>query len=119
MKKLIILALLSMTSCAHVPINDHEWCGDEGSLGATCFHFLTAQTRDLDKETWDNMRFGQICTNDPEGQLGATFADIKATIEKLCSISKGACVYPPTSTSIRAFFQRVEEFQAAQRAMRR
>lgn len=124
MKYLAVLFLLSLTQCARIQVSDHEYCGDMGSLGATCFHFLTAATRDIPQPDWDNMRFGQICTNDPNGQQGATFADIKATIEKLCSESKD-CVYPPTSTlqlqkkHMEDFFRRVESFQAVQRASRR
>jgi hypothetical protein len=57
-----------------------------GSQGATCFHFLTNEVRDIPKAQWDNMRFGQICTNDPADDLGATFSDWKKTIEDLCSL---------------------------------
>jgi len=39
------------------------------------------------------MSFGQVCTADPQDHLGQTFADVKATIEKLCSKCR-CCDYP-------------------------
>lgn len=34
-----------------------------GSEGATCAHTLSDATRDLTKEEWDALRFGQACTH--------------------------------------------------------
>jgi hypothetical protein len=57
-----------------------------GSEGASCFHHLSDQERDLSKTQWDRLRFGQVCTS------SRTFAEWKAAIEKLCSQS-GRCTY--------------------------
>lgn len=50
-----------------------------GGLGASCFHTLTDETRDIEKQEWDNERFGMVCTN------AENFADMKKAILKFCS----------------------------------
>lgn len=76
----------ALLSCAKVEIKDAEFCGDMGDDGAVCYHTLTTESREIDKVNWDVERFGQICTS------AQTFAEWKATIEKLCSASK-RCTY--------------------------
>lgn len=71
-------ASVLLLSCTDVHIQDHEWCGDMGVLGASCFHTLSEKTRDIDKDTWDVERLGKLCTA-PE-----SFANLKAAILKLC-----------------------------------
>lgn len=88
-----------LSGCGSVPVRDQEWCGDLGGAGATCFHTLISNTRDMDKATWDALRFGQVCT------AASNFADTKAVIEKLCRATKN-CVYE----KVQAFFQRIEDF---------
>jgi hypothetical protein len=85
MKKLFLL--LTLTACAKVSIKDAEWCGDMGFLGASCFHTLTPDTRDIPQPNWDEERFGQVCTK------AKTFKDMKVAIEKLCSVSNVRCSY--------------------------
>lgn len=79
-----------------------------GSQGASCFHTLTTETRDIPKAQWDDMRFGQICTNDPQGRTGETFADWKLVIQKLCKATK-KCDYK-TTKKLESFFLKVESF---------
>lgn len=67
-------------------ISDSEWCGDKGALGASCFHTLSDEARDLDKDEWDELRFGQVCTP------SATLAEWKAAILKLCKATR-ACSF--------------------------
>lgn len=102
---LFILTALVNTSCAHVAINDHEWCGDKAEKGALCFHTLTNESRQLSKEEWDATRFGNICTHDQPGHLGETFAEMKANQEKLCNYSK-ICIY-----FVSTFLKKVNDFQ--------
>lgn len=78
----VILLVLNLSACASVTINDAEWCADAGELGASCFHTLTDEARDLSKEEWDALRFGQVCTG-PDN-----FANWKAAILKFCSRTK-------------------------------
>lgn len=78
---LSLTALLASNSCGHVKISDHEFCGDKGTLGAHCVHFLTPETRNISKDAWDDERFGMIC------ERPQVFADWKQTIEQLCSNS--------------------------------
>lgn len=90
-------------SCS-VKIHDQEWCGDMGSQGATCFHTLKPDTRDIPKEQWDLERFGQVCTQ-PNN-----FAEIKANLEKLCRETKD-CVYIDQTQN---FFQHIETMENVQ-----
>lgn len=57
------------------------------SLGATCAHTQTKETRDLTKADWDTQRFGWICTS------GDTFAEKKIELESLCA-RPGSCTIP-------------------------
>jgi hypothetical protein len=70
-----------------------------GEYGATCAHTLTTETRDLDKSTWDETRFGWVC------ESSDSFADWKAVIEKLCSVS-GRCTYQEKQL-VQNFFLRM------------
>lgn len=89
--------------CASVQIKDEEFCGDQGELGATCFHTLTDETRDLSKADWDALRFGQVCSS------AQTFADWKASILKLCKVSK-ACTYEQKKL-LNQFMAHIEALQ--------
>lgn len=71
-----------------------------GPLGASCFHTLSDDTRDLDKATWDQVRVGQVCTE------AASFANWKAAILKLCKVTHG-CTYEEKQRLI-TFVDRVE-----------
>lgn len=82
----LILFLSLLSSCAGVTIHDSEWCGDIGSYGASCFHTVTDQRRDLSKEKWDNLRYGQLCTS------AESFANWKASLLKLCG-KTGMCSF--------------------------
>lgn len=73
-------------SCGQVKIKDHEFFVDEGIGGASSFHSLIADQSDLDKESWDKMRFGMICESTD------VFTDLKKTIEDFCVMTK-QCTY--------------------------
>ena len=77
---------LLTTSCAGLKISDTEWCGDEGPIGASCFHTNTTATRDVSKTEWDLERFGMIC-----GKASA-FAELKDDLLKLCNETR-SCTY--------------------------
>lgn len=98
------------STCHHIEIKDHIWCGDKGSIGASCFHDLTGEKSTLTKAEWDDLRFGQICTLDPEGNKGATFADYKYFIETMCSWHKRECT-TEVKKKLTEFFFRAKEFQ--------
>lgn len=87
-RNLVILFVLNLllVSCGHVVIKDQEYCGDAGPLGATCFTTLSNQTRDLTPSEWDELRFGQICTE------ASNYADNVAIIQKACRLCK-CCTY--------------------------
>jgi len=99
---------LALASCNKIKIQDSQWCGDIGSQGAVCFNTLSSGEKDIPKAVWDVQRFGMVCTS------SATFADWKATIEKLCSVAKD-CDYA-TVQKLNDFFQKVSSFDKIQRA---
>lgn len=94
----ISLALIA-SACGTVRITDQEWCGDMGPSGASCFHTLSDQTRDIDKEQWDEERFGQIC-----GQASA-YVEFKNALLKLCA-DTGRCSWQ-VENQIRNFGNKV------------
>lgn len=111
-KLLVILFIFTLSSCSSVPVYNSEFCGDLGKAGATCFHTLSENTRNIAKADWDrvsplkegearnpNERFGMVCAQ-PE-----VFMDWKASIEKLCRITK-KCIY---KREMNSFFSKVED----------
>lgn len=105
---LFITMVLFLCSCARVKIEDQMWCGDAGTQGAFCYHTLADGETIIPQPDWDDMRFGQICTADPPGDKGRTFAQIKTWIEQLCSFSK-RCTYPDVKKMLQ-FLDRAERF---------
>lgn len=114
--KNVLLILLStlLASCGTVTIKNNEWCGDFGVGGASCFHQQGNQpVQRLSKEEWDKKRFGWLCTSP------TSFADMKATILKLCKAYK-KCQYDQTAQTVSFYngeeytvvtlFNDVEEF---------
>ena len=97
---LISITLLLFSSCAPIPIKDFEVCADGGDFGATCAHFLTTETRDMDKQTWDAARVGELCIS------GDAYGQIKAEIEQLCSVTN-RCSYEQIQM-VNQFAQRIE-----------
>lgn len=98
----LLLALLlafSASACGTVHISDQEWCGDMGELGASCFHTLSTDTRDIDKEHWDQERYGQICGS------AAAYVEFKNAVLKLCR-DTGRCDYQ-TQQAVREFGYKV------------
>lgn len=86
-------------------MKDHEWCGDKGRLGATCFNTLSEGRRDIKKAEWDEERFGMLCTK------AESFGDWKAVILKLCKLT-GRCSFD-TKTKVIAFEKNVNNFVLA------
>lgn len=90
----ILTAAPLLSSCTGIVVKDSEWCGSLGSQGAACFHTLTTTEERLSLQAWaerwddlSNPQGPQLCTT------AATFADLKAVIEKLCSDRQGMCTY--------------------------
>lgn len=105
----ITMGLLALSGCSTINVNDHEFCLDKGILGARCRHTLTDEVRDLSAVEWRELSFGQICTADPPDDFGGTFADMKATMEKLCSTCN-CCSYK-TKAKIEKFFTKIKTMQ--------
>lgn len=75
-----------------------------GPLGASCFYTLSDGHRTLSAKEWDELRFGQVCTD------SANFADWKAATLKLCK-KTGMCSYKDKQ-DIQNFNLRLEAFAA-------
>lgn len=78
-----------LLSCANVPLTDHEFCGSLGPSGASCAHFLTNETRNMDLQEfaawWDDLKDPKVATK------LSTITDWKGIIEKLCNDESGVC----------------------------
>lgn len=101
------MALIILSSCGTVPIYNDRYCAYDGD-GASCFYFLSDDTKEYTEEQWQARQYGQICTDDDPDNLGAAYLHQKATIEKLCSIA-GKCT-AEEKKRIEAIFQRTESF---------
>lgn len=77
------LGLLLLFDISCVTIQDQEWCTDLGTLGATCSHTLSDETRDVLPTQWELERQGMLCTE------AKNFSYNKMVIEKLCSETPG------------------------------
>lgn len=95
----LVLTLLT-ASCANIPITNSRWYADIGTQGAVWAETQTVDSGEVKQPQWDDMRFGMICTE------AKTFADWKATIEKLCSVS-GKCTYQ-IKQQFNQFFENIE-----------
>lgn len=98
----MMVALTLILSACSIPIKNQRWFGDEGSQGAVYFETLTTETGHIDKPTWDQMRVGMACTTLD------TFAEIKAELEKLCSISR-RCNYEQVIEVLGKFQSNLDE----------
>lgn len=77
-----------------VEIKDQLWYADKGELGAVRFHTLNNKKLEYDKDAWDELRFGMVCT-DP-----ATFGEVQRVAEVLCSYY-GYCEYQEVQDTIK------------------
>lgn len=82
----LLMGLLLLSNCSTVKIPDHVACLNKGPLGAHCAHTNVAKTYNISAADWQALSFGQVCTADDPDHFGQTFADIKAALEKVCSI---------------------------------
>jgi len=99
---LITMALTLLSACDQVPIKDEIWYGSKGMGGAIQVHTLTPDTKTLSFEEWmQTIRTKPLACTSLE-----TVGDIKASIEKLCSIC-GCCSYD-TQKAVEAFFGKIE-----------
>lgn len=77
-----LLFVLILSSCGQIRLNNSEWCGDLGDLGASCFKTHSDESRDITKDEWDQERFGQVCTQ------AENFSNMKTALQKLCYLTK-------------------------------
>lgn len=112
-KLFILMAGLLITAASgcvgHVQVLDKEQCIDEGSLGAHCAHQYSTPTRDLDKNEWDNERFGWFCMN-PDDTV-----ESKKEWEIVCSI-KGVSCDLQARKSVQQYIHRSYVFRDRMRA---
>lgn len=82
----VMLSVSSLSSCAHVPVPNAEFCGDKGTHGAVCDYTNGGPTTQLNKLQWDQKRFGMACTE------VSTITKLLGVIRKLC-FDTGRCTY--------------------------
>lgn len=81
-----------------------------GQLGASCFHTLTDDEREISLPEWEEERFGMMCAK------ASDFASWKATLQKLCSLTK-RCTYEEKKmildfdNKVNAYIKRVNDEQ--------
>jgi len=97
----VILSASLLGACKNVKIEDHEWCGDLGELGARCFYTISDRRRVLTKEEWDKEKVGKISTS------AASVASIKTSILKLCRLTR-RCWYSKEREIVEAFGANVQ-----------
>lgn len=111
-QKISFISILSLSlslflvSCTSIEIEDHEWCLDAVDE-AFCFHTVSENERDVTKADWDTLRRGRI-----SGTQEA-FASLKATILKLCELTKKC--QGEAAQKIETFFTKVEVAKVKQK----
>lgn len=95
--------ILSGATCKPpILIQDHELCGDKGTLGASCFHMLSNETRKLSFDEWASARYGEICMQ------ADAFANFKSALLKLCA-ETDRCTWQEVQ-AIEAIAKKVTKF---------
>lgn len=86
------LATLASSGCA-IPIHDFQYCSPvPGGLGAVCDNFLTDNQLILDQAQWLALQNQWMAAGQAvECTQSKTVGDLKAEIEKLCSVTR--CSY--------------------------
>lgn len=82
----VMLFASSLSGCAHVKVTNEEFCGDKGTLGATCDWTNGGPTTKLNKPQWDQKRFGMACAK------VESITRLLGVIKKLC-FDTGRCTY--------------------------
>lgn len=82
-------------------MQNEEFCGDEGSIGAHCVDSISGAQRDIAKAQWDIDRVGQIC------ETAQAFGDMKTDLEQLCQMAGPECTLA-VQQQMDIFFSRIE-----------
>lgn len=87
-----MMVALLLNGCSSVTVKDEIFYGNKGMVGAVEFHLLTTDKATLSFEQWMQLIRTQplVCTS--VNNLG----DLKAEIEKLCSVCN-CCTYATTA----------------------
>lgn len=99
--KTVCAILFSFLASSCVRIQDTEWCGYMGELGATCFHTLSDETRDMTLEEFKTWCAENGCVFG----TSKTFAYYKGLLQKLCKSTR-RCTYDD--------FKALEKFEGPQ-----
>lgn len=99
---------LVLSACQNVPIENAEFIGSLGPLGAVTFDLLDGNSRDLDLQAfakeWDDL-------SNPDGPLICTrsknFANLKRDLESLCSWNPSECTVE-AQQAVNNFMSRVQ-----------
>lgn len=86
---MMAVAALLLSGCS-VTIKDETFCSPvPGNFGAVCDNFLTSKQQILDEAEWVALQASWISDGEAvECTTSKTLGDIKAEVEKLCSVAK-------------------------------
>ena len=90
---LLLMGVLSLSSCETVPIHDMQVCSQlPMNYGAVCDSYLTDNHLVLTESQWVELQNSWMASGQTvECTSSQTIADIKAELEKLCSVT--SCSY--------------------------
>ena len=96
----MMTAVLLLNSGCAVKINDFEMCSPiPGNLGAVCSSFLSPTNTILDQTGWLAKQTSWINSGSAvECTSSQTVVNLKAELEKLCSVAK--CSYDSTGVTV-------------------
>jgi len=94
-----IAQIAFLASCS-LKLPNLEVCRDKGLLGAHCAFTNDGESFDLDRDEWDNRRFGNFCMSEED------FAANQKFIEQACEQAKG-CDIEKLRKKIKAMHKRL------------
>lgn len=107
----ILMALTTLTAsgCA-IQIHDFQYCSPiPGAIGAVCDNFLTDNQLILDEAQWLALQAQWMAQGQSvECTTSQTVGDLKAEIEKLCSVTR--CTYK-TRQQVRQIVSRLRKIE--------
>jgi hypothetical protein len=106
---LMALITLLASGCA-IQIKDFQYCSPiPGNVGAVCDNFLTDNQLILDEAQWLALQAQWLADGQAtECTTSQTVGDLKAAIEKLCSVTR--CTYK-TRQQVRQIISRLKKVQ--------
>jgi hypothetical protein len=111
-KNLLFLTTVALllNSCS-TTIHDFTSCGlIPGDIGADCDNFLTSDPEVYDESEWELLELSwEQSGNAVECMPSSALSQLKASLEKLCSVGK--CTYQEKA-AVHKFFARIKDHES-------